>query len=330
MFSSLHDQKDHISRTGADAASRRHAAKKTYPPPGRLPGQRSHRPRRGAHADTITKLGRSLIHHGPYNDRIFLYHLDLADLPGITDRLLALAKDRGYPRIFARIPAPAHDHFVACGYTPGARLPGLFRGKVDGYYMARYIDAPEGDAARTDDVLAVALEKARKSAPGSATLEPGFAATSIAPGDAPALASIYRDIFETYPVPIHDPAYLAGEMQGSLRCFCILDPGGRIASVAAAEVDVRARFAEMTGFATLPDYRGRGFAGYLLQRMEEDMRSFGVQTTFAVARARSYPANITFARAGYAYAGTLADCTNICGSLEDMNIWCRSLTPLQG
>jgi putative beta-lysine N-acetyltransferase len=328
MFSSLHDQKDHIPRTGADAASRRHATKKTYPPPGRLPGRRSHRPRRSAHADTITKLGRSLIHHGPYNDRIFLYHLDLADLPEITDRLLALANDRGYPRIFARIPAPARDHFVACGYTPGARLPGLFRGEVDGYYMARYIDASEGDAARTDDVLAVALEKARKSATGSATLEPGFAATSIAPGDAPALASIYRDIFETYPVPIHDPTYLAGEMQGSLRCFCILDPGGRIASVAAAEVDARAKFAEMTGFATLPDYRGRGFAGYLLQRMEEDMRSLGVQTTFAVARACSYPANITFARAGYAYAGTLADCTNICGSLEDMNIWCRSLTSL--
>ncbi|NLZ29399.1 MAG: putative beta-lysine N-acetyltransferase [Methanomicrobiales archaeon] len=304
---------------------RRHAAKKTFPPPGRLPGRRPHRPRRGAHADITTRLGRSLIHHGPYNDRIFLYQLDLADLPGITDRLLELAKDRGYPRIFARIPAPAHDHFVACGYTPGACLPGLFRGKVDGYYMARYTDAPEGNTAGIDDVLAVALEKARKNV-ADPVLEPGFVDIPIAPGDAPALASIYREVFETYPVPIHDPAYLAQEMQGSLRCFCVLDPGGRIAAVAAAEVDAHAGFAEMTGFATVPDYRGRGFAGYLLQRMEEEMRSLGVQTVFAVARARSYPANITFARAGYTHAGALAECVNICGSLEDMNIWCRSLT----
>ena len=152
------------------------------------------------------------------------------------------------------------------------------------------------------------------------TPEPGFAANN-APGDAPALHRLPTSLRPTPSLSMTRPTLQ--EMQGSLRCFCILDPGGRIASVAAAEVDARARFAEMTGFATLPDYRGRGFAGYLLQRMEEDMRSLGVQTTFAVARARSYPANITFARAGYAYAGTLADCTNICGSLEDMNIWCR-------
>jgi putative beta-lysine N-acetyltransferase len=81
----------------------------------------------------------------------------------------------------------------------------------------------------------------------------------------------------------------------------------------------------MTGFATLPDYRGHGFAGYLLRRMEGEIRSLGVRTAFAIARARSCPANITFARAGYTYAGTLADSVNICGSLEDMNVWYRPL-----
>ena len=324
MFGSLQDQKNHIPRTGAENASMRRAAKKTLPPPGRLPGRGSRRPRKGAHADIVAKLGRSLIHHGPYNDRVFLYQLDQADLPGITDRLLALAKDRGYSRIFARVPAPARDHFVACGYTPGARLPGLFRGKVDGYYMAKYLDAPAGDAGEIDEILSVARAKARQGA-ASPVIEPGFTAVPVTSEDAPALASIYQEVFETYPVPIHDPAYLAQKMQGSLRCFCIREPGGRIASVASAEVDAGGKFAEMTGFATLPDYRGHGFAGYLLRRMEGEIRSLGVRTAFAIARARSYPANITFARAGYTYAGTLADSVNICGSLEDMNVWYRPL-----
>ncbi len=323
MFGSLQDRKNHIPRTDAEAASTRRAAKKT-PPPGRLPGRRSHRPRKGAHADTVAKLGRSLIHHGPYNDRIFLYQLDPADLPRITDQLLALAEDRGYSRIFARVPAPARDHFVACGYTPEACIPGLFRGKIDGYYMANYLDASGGDMDGINDVLAVARAKARQGA-ANLVIEPGFTAVPARCEDAPALASIYQDIFETYPVPIHDPTYLAQKMQSNLRCFCIRGPGGRIAAVASAEINSSARFAEMTGFATLPDYRGHGFAAYLLRLMEEEMRSLGVKTAFSIARARSYPANITFARAGYTYAGTLADSVNICGSLEDMNVWYRPL-----
>ncbi len=320
MFSSLQDSKNHITRTDARPAPVRRPAKQTFPPPGRG----SRRPRRGAHADIITKLGRSLIHHGPYNDRIFLYHLDEADLPGITDRLRALAEDRGYSRIFARIPAPARDHFVARGYTSGACLPGLFRGRVDGYYMAKYLDAPGIDTAGIDEVLTVAREKARAGAVDPA-IDAGFLAAPATPGDAPALASIYREVFETYPVPIHDPAYLAEEMQRNLRCFCILEPGGRIASVAAAEVDRAGKFAEMTGFATVPGYRGRGFAACLLRRLEEEMRLIGVKTAFAIARACSPPANITFARAGYTYAGTLPESVNICGSLEDMNFWYRTL-----
>lgn len=322
MFGSLQDHKNNISSTGAEAASTRHAAKKTLSS-GRLPGRVACRPKKGAYADTVATLGKSLIHHGPYNDRVYLFRLNPADLPGITGRLLALAKDRGYSRIFARVPAPARDHFVSCGYTPGARLPGLFRGKVDGYYMANYLDAPQGDRDGIDKVLAVAQEKARQGAE-SPVLEHGFTCTPAALTDASALAAIYRNVFATYPVPIHDPLYLAREMQDSLHCFCIRT-GGRIASVASAAVDPDARFAEMTGFATLPEYRGRGFAGYLLRRMETEMRSLGVKTVFAIARACSYPANITFARTGYAYRGTLAESVNICGSFEDMNVWCKSI-----
>lgn len=323
MFGSLHDQKNHILRTGVKTASSRNAVN-DKPPSERPPGQKN-RPRKGAYADTVATLGQSQIHHGPYNDRIFLFHLNPADLPGITSRLLALAEDRGYSRIFARVPAPARDHFLSCGYTPGARLPGLFRGKVDGYYMANYLDAPRGDRERINDVLAVAQAKAREGA-ASPVLEPGFTCAPATPADAPALAAIYQKIFETYPVPVHDPAYLTRKLQDTLRCFCIRESdSGSIVAVASAEMNRNARFAEMTGFATLPEYQGHGFAGYLLREVEKDIHSLGIKTAFAIARGSSYPANITFARAGYKYAGTLAASVNICGSLETMNVWYRPL-----
>ncbi|WP_243670743.1 GNAT family N-acetyltransferase [Methanoculleus chikugoensis] len=116
-------------------------------------------------------------------------------------------------------------------------------------------------------------------------------------------------------------------MHHNLHCFCIRD-GKKIAAIASAAVDPEGgQFAEMTGFATLPEYRGgRGFSGRLLRWMETKMRSIGIKTAFAIVRARSYPANITFARAGYTHAGgTVPGCVNICGSFEDMSVWYRLL-----
>lgn len=50
-----------------------------------------------------------------------------------------------------------------------------------------------------------------------------------------------------------------------------------------------------------------------------------MKTAFTIARALSYPINATFARAGYAWAGTLVNNTNICGGFESMNVWYRAL-----
>ncbi|WP_332450781.1 putative beta-lysine N-acetyltransferase [Methanoculleus sp.] len=324
MFSPLHDQKNqktYRSRTGAGKTTTRHPAKNI--PPERQ-GQAGSRLYQDAHADTTAMLGRSLVHHGPFNDRAYLFRLDPADVPGIAGRLLALARGRGYSRVFARVPAPACGHFISSGYLPRARIPGLYRGEVDGYYLAAYRDPLQGNwQDGIDDVLAVAEEKGRKGA-ASTPLEPEFTCTPATPADAPALATIYRKVFVTYPVPVQDPAYLAREMHHNLHCFCIRD-GEKIAAIASAAVDPESKFAEMTGFATLPEYQGCGFSDHLLRQMEAKMRSIGIKTAFAIARARSYPANIIFARTGYTHAGTVPGCVNICGSLEDMSVWYRLL-----
>lgn len=324
MFGHLQDQKNqkvYRSRTGPPKTTARHPAKNT---PLERQGQTGIHPYQGAYADITATVGGSLVHHGPFNDRAYLFRLDPADLPGIAGRLLAFARGRGYSRVFARVPAPACGHFISSGYLPRARIPGLYRGEVDGFYMAAYRDAPRNSwQDETDDVLAVAEEKGRKGA-GSPALEPDFTCTPAAPADTPALAAIYQKVFATYPVPVQDPAYLVREMHRDLHCFCIRN-GEKIAATAAAAVDTEGQFAEMTGFATLPEYRGRGFSGRLLRQMEAKMRSIGIKTTFAIARARSYPANIVFARAGYTHAGTVPGCVNICGSLEDMSVWYRLL-----
>ncbi len=50
--------------------------------------------------------------------------------------------------------------------------------------------------------------------------------------------------------------------------------------------------------------------------MEEEMQRCGIRTSFIIARAAFYPVNITFARAGYRFGGTLVNNTNICGAFD--------------
>jgi hypothetical protein len=42
---------------------------------------------------------------------------------------------------------------------------------------------------------------------------------------------------------------------------------------------------------------------------------------FTIARARSTGMNVTFAKNGYSFAGTLINNTNISGRIESMNVW---------
>ncbi len=137
------------------------------------------------------------------------------------------------------------------------------------------------------------------------------------------MAEIYRRVFATYPFPIHDPEYLQSTMHGATVYFGVWKDG-KIAALSSAEMDPRSGSVEMTDFATLPEYRGNGLALFLLQKMEEEMKSRGIRSLYTIARAYSFGMNITFARNGYRFGGTLTNNTNICGNLESMNVWYKS------
>jgi putative beta-lysine N-acetyltransferase len=100
---------------------------------------------------------------------------------------------------------------------------------------------------------------------------------------------------------------------------------GKLVALSSAEMDSEGLNVEMTDFATLPDYRGHGLAAHLLARMEAEMADAGMLTAYTIARAYSFGMNITFARAGYEFAGTLTNNTNISGGIESMNVWWKRL-----
>ncbi len=138
------------------------------------------------------------------------------------------------------------------------------------------------------------------------------------------MSEVYKQVFPSYPFPIHDPEYLRQTMRTHIDYFGIFKDG-KLVAVASSEMDKKGANVEMTDFATLPEYRGLGLACFLLRVMEEAMAARKMRTAYTIARAVSPGMNITFARMGYLYSGTLVNNTQISGRIESMNIWYKRL-----
>jgi len=275
-------------------------------------------------SDRIEKIGKSLIQHGTYNDRIYLMKLDTRDLPELIPEMDRLAEKRGYSKIFAKIPADSRAAFEAKGYVKEAGVPGYYSGKREALFMCKYFSEhrQEDTQAEDDRIISTARDKAgdfRKH-----ELPEGFLIRMCTEADLPAMAGIYAEVFPTYPFPIQDPTYLKKTMEDNVVYFAVENEGG-IVALSSSEIDFENRNAEMTDFATLPQFRAMGLSTYLLLKMEKEMNKKGILALYTIARAASYGMNTVFARLGYEFTGKLIQNTNISGNLENMNVWYKHI-----
>jgi len=278
--------------------------------------------------DIVETLGKSVIQHGKYNDRVYLIKLAGSDFPSILDDLDLLAISRGYSKIFAKVPASAKDGFIRRGYIIEAYIPGFFNGSEDAYFMGKYLSSRRlqcNNYETIDEVIAVSQKKFSNGK--GARLLPGYKFRQAGEQDAKEMASLYALVFKTYPFPIYDPGYLVRAMADGVAYFAVCK-GSEIIALSSAEADEDSGNVEMTDFATHPNHRGKGFSAHLLGRMEEAMSENGLKTAYTIARSTSFGMNIAFAKMGYRYSGTLINNTNISGSFESMNVWYKKLTPI--
>jgi putative beta-lysine N-acetyltransferase len=280
--------------------------------------------------DRIDSFGNSLIQHGKHSDRVYLMKLSGDDLPELPPYMDSLARLHGYTKIFAKVPEHAEWQFRRHDFRIEAAVPDFYRGEEDVTFMGKYYvpdRVTETRPRRVREVIEAARGKQADSSPGP--LDQGLNCRRLQPADAEAMAGVYQKVFASYPFPIHDPAYLRRTMASHVTYRGVFE-GDRLISVASAELDREGKNAEMTDFATLPEERGRGLAAHLLAELETAAAASGILTAYTIARAYSFAMNITFAKAGYAFAGTLTRNTQIAGELESMNVWYKSLAGRDG
>lgn len=275
--------------------------------------------------DTVQQIGNSIVQHGHLNRRVYVIRLSRDDIPDIILSLDALAEKEGYSKIFVKVPESSRAIFTNAGYAMEAAVPSFYQGQENAVFMAKYPDPQRmivTDPQRIADVLSVAFGYIQNDY--TPQLPPGFSLMHPHLSDAEEMAVLFRSVFETYPFPTFDPDFITASMKEGVRYFCIRQ-SKRIVAIASCEINVDAQNAEMTDFVTDPQFRGRGLSANLLHAMEDEIKREDIRLAYTIARANSYPINITFARGGYEYGGMLPNNTNIGGTIESMNVWYKKL-----
>lgn len=274
--------------------------------------------------DQIIKLGKSLIHSGPQSRRVFLLRYHREDHDRILADLIDRARKNGYDKVIAKIPGNACEDFLQAGFQEEARILDYYPDGETCYFVSCFLS----EARQTNELSEkhrdiVQTAAARPQKPIRA-LSPDYTLNRLYPEHAEEMAALYDQVFETYPFPIFDPAYIRQTMATHVVYYGVFHKSKLIA-LASAETDSEYGNAEMTDFAILPDHRGLQLARHLLNAMEAHMINDGMRTLYTIARAASLPMNCTFGGSGYTYGGTLVNNTQISGQIESMNIWAKSL-----
>lgn len=280
--------------------------------------------------DKIEKLGSSLIQHGKHSDRIYLMKLSRSDFTDITKALKKIAQIYQYSKIFAKVPESMKTAFIRDQYRVEAEIPGFFKGKEKGLFMAKFLKPDRSQLPPPRQTRITRNIKLAISQPVMDTIQVDkkFQIGQLSVDYVSELSELYRMVFQSYPFPIHDPEYLKKTMEENLIYFGVFHED-RLVAAASSEMYYDYQNVEMTDFATHPDYRGKKLALILLDLMEKKMVRRNMKCLYTIARSHSAGMNITFARKGYKFGGTLINNTNISGEIESMNVWYKNtLQPL--
>jgi beta-lysine N6-acetyltransferase len=138
------------------------------------------------------------------------------------------------------------------------------------------------------------------------------------------LSGLYREVFQIYPTPLHDPEYVKKTMKEG-TVYYVFFHQGNIVSAASAEVNNFYKNAELTDCATLKEHRKYGLMKIILRELERELKQLGIYCAYSIARSLSFGMNAVLYQLGYKYRGRLMNNCYIYDKLENMNMWVKNL-----
>ncbi|WP_224981195.1 GNAT family N-acetyltransferase [Geomonas agri] len=275
-------------------------------------------------AEHVEIFGNSLVQHDPAARRATLALLDPEEAPGVIRHLELLASSRGYTNVSARVPAAHVRHFVGAGYRLEAAIPHFYGEGETACFLVRHFGEAQ-DTERMPLLLSRILAATEMhSLAGPVSLPEGGALRLVEPSEIGDVVSLYRRVGVAKPAAVDDPIFLHNFL-GRGDLFLGLWIEGILVAACAAIFDPTTGTAELAHFVVLPEHRGKGLALLLLQRIGELSAACGARLLWSTVRAYAPGINITFAKGGYHFGGTLTNNSYIYGATESVNVWHKCL-----
>ncbi|WP_416147963.1 putative beta-lysine N-acetyltransferase [Salipaludibacillus sp. HK11] len=142
--------------------------------------------------------------------------------------------------------------------------------------------------------------------------------------DADQMSSLYKTIFKSYPTPMNEPEFIKQMMDDEVY-FLVVEHDRKIVSACSAEILTPYHAAELSDCATYRVHRSKKLLSYQVSHLVPRLKKMGVRTLFSYSRSMSVGMNIVNAKHGFKFGGRMIQNSNICGSIENMNIWYKNI-----
>ncbi|WP_096154400.1 MULTISPECIES: putative beta-lysine N-acetyltransferase [Bacillus] len=240
------------------------------------------------------------------------------------EALEALQKEEYVEKTIAKVKENQLFSFIQNGYILEAKIPTYFDG-TDAYFVCKYHIQERYNSTKWIEEDSILKNAKNKQTNTIRLLPSNFKVRQVVAEDAENLSSLYKDVFEVYPVPIIDPEYIKEQLICGTIFYC-LEVEGKIVAAASADIHRNFRNAEITDCATLQPYRKYGVMKVIITHIEEELIRNQIFCSFSIARSLSFGMNAVLHQLDYSYTGRLKNNCYIFDKIEDMNVWVKNLS----
>lgn len=265
------------------------------------------------------------VYNDPFNKRI-----RIDDYRGNMTTLLQKAEELAVTHTVEKLIFKGREeHFTAlleCGFQLEAVINHYFHGS-DAYLFCKYytVERRNNEHWLTENKMVQSISQL--TATELLHAPQGYSLIKADETMAEELSILYREVFEIYPTPLHDPEYISKTISvGTIYYTFIFQ--NKIVSAASAEINNFYQNAELTDCATVKEHRKFGLMKFILRKLEEDLQDRSIFCTYSIARSLSFGMNALLFQLGYSYRGRLMNNCYIYDKLENMNVWVKDLSSL--
>ncbi|MGY3714576.1 putative beta-lysine N-acetyltransferase [Sutcliffiella cohnii] len=256
-----------------------------------------------------------------YNKRLIIENMD-GEISSLFKYIKTLEKEQYVEKIIIKASQNYLFPLLNKGYILEAYVPKFYKGD-DRFFICRYKTQDRYHSPhfiKEDEIVTIVQNKER--VPVTSELK-GYKLEKATIHDVEALATLYKQVFTVYPVPIFDPKYIEKQMENNTVFYYVKDETEKIIAAASAEINIVGKSAEITDCATLPNSRKGGYMKHIITSLENELKQQNITCIYSIARALSFGMNAVLHQLDYTYTGRLKNNCFIFDKIEDMNMWVK-------